>query len=210
MHLQGNITLTPPLPPSQNSRDKLALLAHLNDPTIYNWLQGPPVPFTEADAAAFLGRSYTSSLAFMAEGIVGGCPFSIIRCGEEMIGNISIGRWKFYELSSLRQREDQTKLNDALDIGEERIIWGFAMHLSTSYNGQGIMSAAVKAVMDFAVERMNAQHFKVCMYADNVGSVRVFEKNGFTVEHFIKDGGVVPENRGGGRRSIYIMKRDFI
>jgi RimJ/RimL family protein N-acetyltransferase len=68
------------------------------------------------------------------------------------------------------------------------------------------MSAVVRAVMDeWVVPRMNARIIKVSAYVGNVGSVRVFQKNGFQIEHTLEDWAIIPENRGGGRKSIYVL-----
>lgn len=52
---------------------------------------------------------------------------------------------------------------------------------------------------------MNARLIKASAYVGNVASVRVFEKNGFEMEHTMEDWSIVPESRGGGQKSIHVL-----
>lgn len=55
--------------------------------------------------------------------------------------------------------------------------------------------------------RVNARILKGTAYVENEGSIKVLKNVGFEVEHRIEDGAVVPDSRGGGRRSIYVLKK---
>lgn len=83
--------------------------------------------------------------------------------------------------------------------------------LSPSHHGKGIMTAVIHALIhDFAVPYMNARTIKATTYVENKGSARVFEKNGFKRQCTLEDWADVPQNRGGGKRSIhvYVWNRD--
>jgi RimJ/RimL family protein N-acetyltransferase len=56
-------------------------------------------------------------------------------------------------------------------------------YLVSSHHGRGIMSAAVGTLIDsWMVPRMNARLIRVEVFSGNMGSRRVFEKNGFVFE----------------------------
>lgn len=68
------------------------------------------------------------------------------------------------------------------------------------------MTTVVRTLIDeWAVPRMNARLIKASAYVGNVASVRVFEKNGFEMEHTMEDWSIVPESRGGGQKSIHVL-----
>lgn len=69
------------------------------------------------------------------------------------------------------------------------------------------MTLAMKTLIhDWAVPYMNVRNLKCYVFKGNVGSLRVFEKNNFEEEHTLEDWVPVAESRGGGRKSIVIMK----
>ena len=56
-------------------------------------------------------------------------------------------------------------------------------YLAASHHGKGIMSAAIGTLIrDWAVPRMGVRQIRVETFVDNIGSRRVFEKNGFVYE----------------------------
>ncbi|KAF7131209.1 hypothetical protein CNMCM5793_004259 [Aspergillus hiratsukae] len=144
---------------------------------------------------------------------VAGMPFTCIRevtaAGESdvYIGNVSLRRYAFYEFKKgSSEREEAETRNAALGVGDARIVWGFGDYLAPTHHGKGIMTAVIKAVIEeWAVPRMNARVIKASAYADNRASMRVFEKNGFRLEHELEDWAVVPRDRGGGVKSIVVL-----
>jgi RimJ/RimL family protein N-acetyltransferase len=53
-------------------------------------------------------------------------------------------------------------------------------YVAPAYHGQGIMTDAVRTIMTkWAIPRMNARKITASTFAGNIGSQRVFEKNGF-------------------------------
>ncbi|EAW06593.1 GNAT family N-acetyltransferase [Aspergillus clavatus NRRL 1] len=220
-----HIILTPPRAP--NASDRAALLALLNNPAIYPFLESTPVPYLAAHADEYLQRTYDDAVRALdtAAGTpdaVDGMPFVCIRdtstsaagSGDAgggwgtFIGNISLSRYQFYEFKrGSAERAAAVSRNEAWPAGSEEIVWGFGDYLSPAYHGRGIMTAAIAAVIrEWAIPRLNARVLKASAYADNAASMRVFEKNGFRLEWELEDWAVVPENRGGGVKSIVVLK----
>lgn len=69
------------------------------------------------------------------------------------------------------------------------------------------MTSAVKTVLhDWAVPYMNVHNLKCYLFDGNVGSLRVFEKLDFEKERTLEDWVPVAECRGGGKKSIVIVR----
>lgn len=67
-------------------------------------------------------------------------------------------------------------------------------------------SAMHTLVYEWGVPHMNVQDLRSSAYLDNKGSLKVFEKNGFEEVCRLKDWALVSESRGGGKRSIVVVK----
>jgi ribosomal-protein-alanine N-acetyltransferase len=61
---------------------------------------------------------------------------------------------------------------------------GYAMH--RSYWGRGLMTEAVRAIVDFGFERMALYRIEALCDVDNVGSYRVMEKAGLAFEGILR------------------------
>jgi ribosomal-protein-alanine N-acetyltransferase len=59
--------------------------------------------------------------------------------------------------------------------------------LSRSYWGKGVMTHAVKAVVKWGFETLEANRIQATVMVDNVGSARVLEKNGFQQEGTLRE-----------------------
>jgi ribosomal-protein-alanine N-acetyltransferase len=53
--------------------------------------------------------------------------------------------------------------------------------LNESYQGNGYMNEAMKAIISFAADKMNIKEISACVYVDNPRSIHVVEKLGFVV-----------------------------
>ncbi|GAD99898.1 acetyltransferase, GNAT family family [Paecilomyces variotii No. 5] len=207
----------------------------LNDPRVYPFLTSPPYPYLLSHAEEHLRKILAASEQFLpvarkaSEGgsgtYVGGCPFSSIReivrrgdvdgdgnydAGWErdiLIGDVGIMRYPFYELpEGSEERREAQERNAKLEPGDGKIIWTIGDYLAPSHHGRGIMTAVVRALInEWAIPHMNAHIIKVSTYVGNTGSVRVFEKNGFEMEHILENWSTIPENRGGGKVSINVL-----
>lgn len=71
------------------------------------------------------------------------------------------------------------------------------------------MSAVIKLMIEsWAIPHMNARKFRATTFLENVGSQKVFLKNGF--KYLCRVDGVVqfPESKGGKLMDIFIYERD--
>lgn len=69
------------------------------------------------------------------------------------------------------------------------------------------MTCVVKSLLsNWIVPRMGARKINASTYEENLGSVRVFEKNGFTLEKTLKDWKGISEKKGGGRVGIHFLR----
>lgn len=67
------------------------------------------------------------------------------------------------------------------------------------------MTAVIKILVQWAIKNMNMHNISVVTHEGNIGSRRVFEKNGFFFVKFVKDAVTIPEAKGGGMRSYEIF-----
>jgi hypothetical protein len=126
-----NIILTPP-----RISDVDVTVALVNDPRVYSYISGPPIPYLETHAIQWMtDRIANAEKAFSqvkARGAnnasgVGGCPFQKIRevlddGSELLLGDISIRRCPFVFLSQ-SERERMVEINEAKSDGDPTIIW---------------------------------------------------------------------------------------
>ncbi|PYH86728.1 hypothetical protein BO82DRAFT_349884 [Aspergillus uvarum CBS 121591] len=204
----------------------------LNDPRIYLNLTGPPYPYLREHAEEWLKSSCAAAepvlqalrtefkTSVQQQQYFDLCPFTVIREVIEqdpetghprqdvLIGDIGIARYMFYEYrhDSAERAEAQRRNNELLP-GDEGIAWGVGYFLAPSYHGKGIMTSALRTLIhDWGVPRMNIKRLMASAFVENVGSVRVFEKNDFEVLCTLEDWEPYPENRGGGWKSLTVVK----
>lgn len=67
------------------------------------------------------------------------------------------------------------------------------------------MTAVIRVLVEWAAENMNAHKISVVTHEENIGSRRVFEKNGFVFQKLVKDAVTIQESKGGGKRSYYTL-----
>lgn len=123
----SHIILTPP-----RLSDVSSIVEILNDPKVYTTLIGPPYPYLESDATAWLEgvmRESDAVLHDLRDGssklFVGGCPVRILREVQEggtdiFLGDIGVDRCGFPDC------EDQVDLvnaNERRVAGDEEIVW---------------------------------------------------------------------------------------
>lgn len=69
------------------------------------------------------------------------------------------------------------------------------------------MSNAVKTLLaKWAIPRMGVGRMHLTVFKGNIASVRVFEKNGFTLVGTIEDCIQVQETKGGGRAGLHVLE----
>lgn len=146
--------------------DKPALVEHLSSKEIYDTTLTIPHPFLESHADTWLQKRIEH-----AGRQVKLVAFAIRDAGDNLIGGVG---------------------SDSLELGTthraEISYW-----LGVRFWGQGIMTDAVRAYVGYAFSELGLLRLTAHTFEFNVGSARVLEKNGFTVEgrlrkHFRKDG----------------------
>ncbi len=98
----------------------------------------------------------------------------ILKDGNTHIGNIKVGPIH--------------RVHKFADVGiviGERIYWG-----------KGIATEAIKLIADYAFNKLNLHKLTAGAYEDNIGSIKVFRKAGFSVEgikekHYLYNGNYV-------------------
>ncbi|KAI5118455.1 hypothetical protein M0805_006274 [Coniferiporia weirii] len=220
-----NIIITPPRMSDAPIATKL-----LNDPRVYKTLEGPPYPYLPEHAEQwFVTIKRESDAIFEALGnddghedetpklvVVDGCP---VRCLREVqndgtdifLGDIGFRRCeRFDHLRDPEQEKCLAERNKALPPGDPDIIWDVGDYLAPSHHGKGIMSAALQTLIhDWAVPRMNAKTIFGMAHTPNVGSVKVFQKNGFKTIDVVDDCVTIAEIKGGGVVGLHILEWKF-
>ncbi|TFY71136.1 hypothetical protein EVG20_g1876 [Dentipellis fragilis] len=141
--------------------------------------------------------------------VVGSCPVSAIReqlnDGTEVyLGSADFRRHDYVDIVDLEERARLKAENDAKEVGDPTIIWSFggecfsirrSVHLPghdliyvpadwilPKVHGRGIMTAVMRTlIQEWGVPRMGIRHMLPYLFIGNVGSLRVFEKNGFVL-----------------------------
>ncbi|GBE77660.1 hypothetical protein SCP_0105410 [Sparassis crispa] len=190
-----DIIITPP-----RVTDAPSIVAILNDPTVCQWLKGPPYPYLPSHADSWLNDAKRESDATLLElkqtcredsdgtlKLVGSCPVRSLRAVQEdgtdvYIGNVDFRRCAFLEEDpAVRGRLSEE--NTQRVVGDPAIVWCLGDYLAPSHHGRGIMTAAVGTLLaSWAIPRMGVRRMRVEIFRGNNGSVRVFEKNGFVLE----------------------------
>ncbi|KAA1468480.1 hypothetical protein DENSPDRAFT_814755 [Dentipellis sp. KUC8613] len=193
----SNIIITP-LRPS----DATGMVEALNDPAIYQWLSGPAFPYLPTHAEWWINQVQpveTAAWKELQEGdadaplkIVGYCPVSAIReqldDGTEVyLGSADFKRHDYIDIVDLEERARLKAENDAKEAGDPTIIWSFGDWISPKAHGRGIMTAVIRTLMqEWGVPRMGIRYMLPVLFVGNVGSLRVFEKNGFVLAKTIE------------------------
>jgi len=187
-----NVIITPP-----RDSDAADLVLILNDPGVYKTLMGLPFPYNSSHAEEWLGKMKNGSdkvLKDLREGetVVDGCPVQYIRevqpDGTDLfLGDVFARRHGWIEVEDEELRAKMAKENLEKPIGDAGIVWTIGDFLRPSHHGRGIMSAAVETVINqWMIPHLNAHKIRVEAFEGNIGSVRVFEKNGFKLLEMVK------------------------
>jgi len=186
-----NIRITPP-----RLSDVPWLVVYHNDPRVYTHLSGPPFPHEAHHAEEFTRQIKEEAERIYADIrprledptstlFAPGSPVRSIRevqpDGTQLfIGDIGIQRNSFIEIEDEEERAKLVEENNAKPVGDPTIQWCFGDFLAPSHHNKGIMSSAIRTIVDdWAVPYMNAHHIIATAFVDNIGSQRVFTKNGF-------------------------------
>ncbi|KAI0784992.1 GNAT domain-containing protein [Abortiporus biennis] len=195
-----NIIITPP-----RMEDAPYCVEYLNDPKICRWMGGIPFPYTADHADGWLQTVKSSSDEILKELkeaddenpdgpllTASGFPLRALREVKEdgsqiFIGDIGVFRCFFHGVLDPLKVVHLTEENRDRAVGDPQIIWCFGDYLASSHHGRGIMSVAVGTIIrEWMVPRMNVHLIRAETFTGNIGSVRVFEKNGFELEETVE------------------------
>ncbi|KAG0361415.1 acyl-CoA N-acyltransferase [Gamsiella multidivaricata] len=156
--LTETIQIGPVLP-----SDKDALLEHLNDPRIYQWLLGPPNPYTPADADFWIN---SRALRMTEKGMPLNFSIRDMTRSGKVIGSIGVSN----------------DSDDKLD-GDDTGYW-----LASEYHGQGLMAKALKMILwKVSVMEVGKRKFNGRAFEGNWASRKTMEKVGFVLQPDIHD-----------------------
>jgi [ribosomal protein S5]-alanine N-acetyltransferase len=148
--------------------DKPALLEHLQTRDVYDTTLNIPYPYSSSDADWWIRKRVEHSHRQSKE-----VTFAIRDAGK-LVGVVGA---------------------DSFDVGmSHRAEIGY--WLAKSYWSQGVMTAAVKAFVNYAFAELEVIRLIAHVFDFNQASARVLEKNGFVLEgklrqHLVKDGQLI-------------------
>ncbi|KAJ7597422.1 hypothetical protein C8J56DRAFT_1001346 [Mycena floridula] len=194
-----NIIITPP-----RHSDVQRLTEIAANPLVYEFMGGL-MPLDEEKATTWIKKwrdlsdNVIQKLTENEEGgWLDGCPVRSIRetykDGTDLyLGDIDLRRCIWHEINDSDGKSRLIAENNARSAGDPEIFWQVADFLAQSHWRRGIMSATLSEILRaWARPRMNVCKIRVSVFADNIGSIRMFEKNGFkVVEQGIIDDRVV-------------------
>ncbi|KIJ33762.1 hypothetical protein M422DRAFT_182832, partial [Sphaerobolus stellatus SS14] len=176
----------------------------LNDPKVYIWMgAGLPVPHELYHAQRWL-QSVVENCATGQKDVedsrasdreqrvteIRECPVHTLRdCSSDelYLGDLGLTRWKFEDIIDKDHRENLIIENTNKLPGDPTIIWSLGYYLRPSYHGKGIMKAAIRTLLEWAVENMNVRHLRATAMDENKSSLSTLISNGFKVEKILPD-----------------------
>ncbi|KAG6916193.1 hypothetical protein DXG01_008075 [Tephrocybe rancida] len=194
-----DIIITPP-----RLHDVDAVVAALNDPRVYRWMTGPPLPYQPEHGLSWLSEQMEEAEQFLRhlEEPVGaseilkpalGCPVRIIREVKEdgtdiYLGFLGIYRSERKEILDVGKRAAVLADDARKKAGDPTILWDIADYVVPDRHGQGIMSAAISTlIQSWAIPRLNAHKMQASVLEGNVASIKVLEKVGFKLRGTLCD-----------------------
>ena len=135
--------------------DAPALLEHLHSKDVYNTTLNIPHPYLESDAEWWIHKRIAQAKDLGKE-----VTFAIREDAQKLIGVIGA---------------------DSLTLGSTHKA-EIGYWLAPTYWGQGIMTDAVRAYVDYAFDELNLLRLTAHVFNFNAASARVLEKNGFRLE----------------------------
>lgn len=112
---------------------------------------------------------------------------------EESEANIRKARLKFLERSDMRLLILLKETGELIgNSGLHNIDWKvrrfeIGYWVRTSFGGQGYMTEAVEAILNFAIQALQANRVEIRCDSKNIRSYRVAERLGFTLEGIIRN-----------------------
>lgn len=182
----------------------------MNDPAIYGWIEGPPIPYLPEHADFWIQlvkRESDATLEYLRKSaedfpdgplqFVDANPVRYLREVKEngmdvLIGDVNFRRSPFEEVLNEEERKRLQGDNANKQAGDPTIQYAVGDWLAASHHGRGIMTAAIGLLMTaWGIPRMGVRHVVAHTFAGNIGSNRVFEKNGFVNRGLFDNGKMV-------------------
>ncbi|KAG2345753.1 hypothetical protein BDR05DRAFT_960015 [Suillus weaverae] len=182
----------------------------MNDPAIYGWIEGPPIPYLPEHADFWIQlvkRESDATLEYLRKSaedfpdgplqFVDANPVRYLREAKEngmdvLIGDVNFRRSPFEEVLNEEERKRLQGDNPNKQAGDPTIQYAVGDWLAASHHGRGIMTAAIGLLMTaWGIPRMGVRHVVAHTFAGNIGSNRVFEKNGFVNRGLFDNGKMV-------------------
>jgi len=215
----SNIIITPP-----RMSDTDDIVSILNDPRVYPTLEGPPYPYENRHAVEWLlkvkadtDRVWTCIQdATSGTNVFEASPVRIVRQvnpdgTQTYLGDCGIDRWGYPDIEDEEERRRLQAENLVKQAGDEQIVWTIGDYLAASHHGKGIMSTVLGSLMhQWAIPWMGVRQVKATAFEGNQASVRVFEKNGFSLESFKADFVQRAERKGGGTVGLQILSLNLL
>ncbi|OJA13094.1 hypothetical protein AZE42_09332 [Rhizopogon vesiculosus] len=155
-----SIIITPP-----REGDQSTLMQYFNDPAIFGWIDGSPVPFLPEHAdfwVPFVKGQSDAILEYLKKSeeefpngplqFMDDCPVRCLREVKEngtdvLIGDIAFRRGPFEEVLDGVERKQMQEENASKQAGDPTIQFAVGDWLATSHRGRGIMTAALGLLM---------------------------------------------------------------
>ena len=137
LHPHEGLVLTPP-----RLSDVAVLTGIMNDPKVYQTLQGPPHPYLQSHAVEWLERISRQSADVLREyreaeiaerngrlkKLVGACPVRYIREIQEdgtdiLLGDIHVDRCGYPDVLDQEAKARLVRENEAREAGDSEIVW---------------------------------------------------------------------------------------
>ncbi|KAJ7493204.1 acyl-CoA N-acyltransferase [Mycena galericulata] len=174
----STIIITPP-----RMSDVEPSVAILSDPAVSLWMgpMGPTGTYTASQAEGWLTKLKAETDEILDEmarnsGPFSGCPVRHIREVQEDGTEVP--------------REERARLvveNNARVAGDPDIVWHVGYYLSPTHHKRGLMTTAVKAIIQWGIVWMGVKYIRTSAFEGNYGSLKLLQKNGFVVVDTLVD-----------------------
>ncbi|KAJ7497993.1 GNAT domain-containing protein [Mycena galericulata] len=190
----SNIIITPP-----RMSDVEPSVAILSDPAVSLWMgpMGPTGTYTASQAEGWLTKLKAETDGILDEmgrnsGPFSECPVRHIREVQEdgtevFIGDVGIYRSSWSDVLDREERARLVAENNARVAGDPDIVWHVGYYLSPTHHKRGLMTTAVKAMIQWGIAWMGVKYIRTSAFEGNYGSLKLLQKNEFVVVDTLVD-----------------------
>ncbi|KAJ7623728.1 acyl-CoA N-acyltransferase [Roridomyces roridus] len=204
-----NMIITPP-----RMSDVKPSVAILKDPAVALWMgsTAPGKEYAEPKAEGWLTKIVAETDVGVQEMKRGESPFSVCPIrhlreeraegGDVFLGDVGVYRAGWAHILDQEARARMMEENNAKKAGDPETVWHVGYYLAPSHHGRGVMTVAVKALIEWSVKWLGVQRLISSTFTENRGSLRVLQKCGFVVVDTLVDH--VPMDDG--KWSMYLLE----